>query len=423
MKTGRSLRGVSFALGAIVVVVIASVWRPDGLIARSPAPALDAPGRASGRARATGTDRAPAQETVQKVPSAGDAYMNVQVLKDIPSDQLIPAMRYITVALGAECNFCHDPKSFESDDKQEKGTARNMMKMMFAINKDNFNGRREVTCYTCHRGASKAANIPSLYAAAMAAGAGAAMPPAGGAPAAQPSGAAGGGASSTASMPRVDEILAKYTEGLGGAAAVQKITTLDAKGTIELPFNGGMKAQAEMLRKAPDKAVVVVHLPNGAEFAQGYNGTGGWQQQPDHGVDDLKGDDLVRAKEGAAFIPGLNLKQGFSRAQVAAIDKIGDREAYRVVAFRSGGGQVRFYFDTQSGLLLRVSERIESPLGALPQDTDFSDYREVNGVKAPFTVTEARVQGPTTFKWEQIQANTTIDDARFDKPAQKPAKP
>jgi photosynthetic reaction center cytochrome c subunit len=419
MKMGRSLRGVSLVLALVAIVAMGLLWKPEGLIARSavPAPSAEA---ASGH----GMERqggAQAQESTEKrVPTAGDAYMNVQVLKDIPSDQLMPSMRYITAALGVECSFCHDPKSYESDDKAEKGTARNMMKMMFAINKDNFNGRREVTCYTCHRGASKAANMPTLSAAAMLSRTGAVMPPAN-APPAQPSGVAGGGAS-TASMPSVDEILEKYTDALGGAAAIQKITTLDKKGTLEMPIRN-LKAQAEMLRKAPDKVVVVVRLPNGAEFAQGYNGTSGWQQEPGHGVDDLKGDDLVREKDAAAFLAGLNLKQAFSRVQVAAVDKIGDREAYRVVAFRSGGGQVRFYFDTQSGLLWRKSERIESPLGALPQDTEYSDYRDVNGVKVPFTVTEARVEGPTIFKWEQIQANTAVDGARFDKPAAKAANP
>ena len=423
MKMGRSLQGFLLWLCLVVVVAMGLLWRPDGLIARSSfyAPSVET-------ARGHGTEkegRRQAQEsTEKKVPTAGDAYMNVQVLKDIPSDQLMPSMRYISAALGVECSFCHDPKSFESDDKPTKGAARNMMKMMFAINKDNFNARREVTCYTCHRGAAKAANIPTLSTAGMTTepGGGAAIPATASAPGAQPSGGAGGGASPTASTPSVDEILAKYADALGGPAAIEKIKTLDKKGTLEMPSRH-LKAQAQMVREAPDKVVVTVRLPNGAEFAQGFNGTGGWQQEPGHGADDLKGDDLVREKDAAAFIVGLNLKQDFSRAQVAAVDKIGDREAYRVVAFRPGGGQVRFYFDMQTGLLLRKSERIESPLGALPQDTDYSDYRDVNGVKVPFTVTEARVEGPTIFKWEQIQANTTVDDARFEKPAVKAAKP
>ena len=107
---------------------------------------------------------------------------------------------------------------------------------------------------------------------------------------------------------------------------------------------------------------------------------------------------------------------------MAGVDKIGDRDAYRVIASRAGGGQVRFYFDKESGLLLRVSERIESFLGALPQETNYSDYRDVSGVKMPFSVIVAHADGPTIYKWEQIQANVPVDDARFDKPAEKAAQ-
>jgi len=354
--------------------------------------------------------------------------MNIEVLKDIPSDQLIPSMRYITATLGVECDFCHDTKNFMSDDKPEKNTARKMMKMMFAINKDNFNGQREVTCYTCHRGASKAANMPMLTAAGTMSGSpsGTAAPT--GAPAPQSPNAEGAAAPSAPSVPNttVDAILAKYAAALGGEAAIQKITTLDEKGSGELPGRGGhqgLNAQVEVLRKAPDKALGVLRLPNGTEFQQGYNGTVGWQQPPARSSEDVTGDDLVRVKEWASFIPGLNLKQDFSRAQLAGSEKIGDREAYRVIAFRKGGGQVRFYFDAQSGLLLRVSERIESPLGALPQDTDYADYRDVNGIKRPFSVTVVRVEGPTIYKWEQIRANVSVQDTRFEKPAAKAAQP
>jgi photosynthetic reaction center cytochrome c subunit len=369
-----------------------------------------------------GPQSAAAQEsTAAKVTTAGDAYMNIQVLKDIPSDQLLPAMRYITAALGVRCDFCHVPKNFESDDKPEKATARKMMQMMFAINKDNFNGRREVTCYTCHRGVAHAAQVPALTATGMAPAMGAA-PPANGAAVAQTAAASGTPSAPPVPKVTVDEIVAKYTESIGGAPAIQKITTLEAQGTIELPQGGGAKAAAEEVRKAPDKAVTIVRLPNGAEFAQGYNGTDGWQQEPGHGADDLKGDDLVRAKYGATFIPGLDLKEDFSRVQVAALDKVGDQDAYRVIAFRKGGGQMRFYFDSESGLLLRVSERIESPLGDLPEDIDYSDYRDVDGVKLPFTVTDTLVQGRTTFHWDRIQANVAVEDARFEKPAQKAAQ-
>lgn len=435
MRIGRSFRQVALVLVTFAFCVLGLLWKPAGLIARP-----TAAGEHSQHASHTGPTWAsedlressgPAQEMGAKKVTAGDAYMNVQVLKDIPSDQLLPSMRYITVALGVSCDFCHDPKSFESDDKPQKATARKMMTMMFAINKDNFNGRREVTCFTCHHGVSHAAGMPTLTAMGIT-GAAPAGPPPGNAmqPGQAPGGPGAGGApgapgssaaSAATAVPTADEIIAKYTDALGGAAAIAKITTFDKKGTFEMPARN-MKGQAETLRTSPNKGLSILTLASGANFEEGYNGADGWEMPPGHAADDKTGDDLVRAKEASSFIPGLNLKQDFSRVQVAGTDRVGDRDAYRVIAFRPGGGQVRFYFDMQSGLLLRISDRIDSPLGSLPEDTNFSDYRDVNGVKVPFTVSIVQAQGATTIKWEEIQANVPIDDSRFNKPAAKAAQ-
>ena len=82
-------------------------------------------------------------------------YKNIQVLKGFPSDQLVPAMQFVAASLGVQCDFCHLENAFEKDDKETKQTARKMMRMMFAINKDNFDGQQKVTCYACHRGSHK----------------------------------------------------------------------------------------------------------------------------------------------------------------------------------------------------------------------------------------------------------------------------
>src|SRR5205807_9927950 len=94
--------------------------------------------------------------------TAEQVYKNIQVLKGVPADQLIPAMQFITASLGVQCDFCHLENAFEKDDKETKQTARKMIRMMFAINKDNFDDHREVTCYACHRGAHKPVITPVL---------------------------------------------------------------------------------------------------------------------------------------------------------------------------------------------------------------------------------------------------------------------
>src|SRR5579864_3568931 len=83
---------------------------------------------------------------------AEEQFKNIQVLKGVPADQIFPTMQFIAASLGVECEFCHVQNAFEKDDKKTKQTARKMIEMMFAINKDNFEAHREVTCYSCHRG-------------------------------------------------------------------------------------------------------------------------------------------------------------------------------------------------------------------------------------------------------------------------------
>src|SRR5882762_3364073 len=94
--------------------------------------------------------------------SAAEAYQNIQVLKDMPADQLVPAMQFITYSLGVECSYCHVEGAFEKDDKKPKQAARKMMQMMFAINHDTFEGKREVTCYSCHRGSAHPVATPVI---------------------------------------------------------------------------------------------------------------------------------------------------------------------------------------------------------------------------------------------------------------------
>ena len=94
--------------------------------------------------------------------TAGEYYKNIKVLKEIPASELIPSMQFIGSSLGVECDFCHVEREFDKDDKKPKGIARKMIQMQFAINKNNFDGEREVTCNSCHRGATHPEAVPAV---------------------------------------------------------------------------------------------------------------------------------------------------------------------------------------------------------------------------------------------------------------------
>src|SRR6202451_3307271 len=116
-------------------------------------------------ARAQAPAAPPQSAEPGSAPLAEQQYKNIKVLKGIPAAQVIPAMEFITASLGVECGFCHVRRehggmAFDKDEKKPKEIARKMIEMMTAINKDNFEGKREVTCFSCHHGAAPPGGIP-----------------------------------------------------------------------------------------------------------------------------------------------------------------------------------------------------------------------------------------------------------------------
>jgi len=345
----------------------------------------------------------PVRAATSRTKTTEEAYKNIQVLKGIPADQLIPAMQFITYSLGVECSFCHVEGTLDKDDKKPKQTARKMMQMMFAINQQNFEGKREVTCYSCHRGSSHPLATPAVGEADAQVLTGKAQDE--DEPGALPPG-----------IPQSDQIFAKYADALGGASAIEQSSTRVEKGTINL---NGRQFPVDIFSKAPGKRATVIHLPNGDNITA-YDGTSGWTSSPDHPVRDVPSSEAVSAQAETDLQLPIRAKQLFSELRVGKPEKIGDHEVYVVSGLRAGEPVAKFYFDEQSGLLLRMLRYADSPLGRNPTQIDYADYREQGGLKVPFQWTIARPNSRFTIQIAEVHDNVTVDDARFSRPVVLP---
>ena len=337
--------------------------------------------------------------SVPAAKKAEEQFKNIQTLKGVPADQLIPSMQFIRASLGVECDFCHVQGAFEKDDKKPKQTARKMMEMMFAINRDNFEGHREVTCYSCHRGSRDPVATPII--------------------AAEDAKTAPEGKkveSKDASGPTANDLFDKYLQALGGAAAVEKVTSRVAKGTIDI---GGKQVPSDVYSKDPGKRASFMHLPEG-DSVTAFDGHEGWIGVPGRPVREMHGSDVDDAAIDADLHFATHLKQMFTEAQVRGIEKRGDHEAYLVVGRREGKPPLRLYFDSQSGLLVRLIRYVETPLGHLPTQIDYADYRDVGGLKVPFGWTVARPSGRFTIQVTDVKQNVPVDDAKFARPPAAP---
>ena len=339
---------------------------------------------------------------------AEEQFKNIQALKGIPADQVFPAMQFITASLGVECQFCHLEGAFEKDDKKPKQTARKMIEMMFAINKDNFEGHREVTCYSCHRGSADPIGTPLV----MAEGA---KPGTGEAKQAEETKVEGAEATN-ASGPSADQLFDKYLQAAGGAAATEKITSRVMKGTITF---GDKNVPIDIFSKDLDKRVSFMHTPEGDSVTV-FDGHEGWLGFPRQPVHEMHGPDIDGAAMDADLHFAAHVKGMLSEAQVRGTEKIDDHDTYLVIGRREGKPPLRLYFDKQSGLLLRLVRYGETPLGRLPTQIDYADYREAGGVKIPFRWTLARPAGRFTIQVSEVKQNVPVDDAKFAKPPAPP---
>lgn len=334
---------------------------------------------------------------------AEQVFKNIQALKGTPANQIIPAMQFISNSLGVECQFCHVQGAFDKDDKKPKLTARKMIEMQKAINHENFNDHTAVTCFSCHRAAESPVAVPIISAEE------AKRPEA---------------PQQEAGLPTADQILDKYVQAVGGADAMQKITSREEKGTINF---GGRQLPMEILAKAPNKRISTVHMQNGDNITA-YDGHAGWLGNPGpRPPRQMSASDEEFISFDATFHLPLEIKKMFTQLQVRPAEKIDGKEVYQVIGGNQGKPPTRLFFDKDSGLLVRTIRYTDTPLGRNPTQVDYADYQDKGGVKIPLQWTIARPMGRFTINVADVQQNVPIDDSKFEQPAapaaeQKPAQ-
>jgi photosynthetic reaction center cytochrome c subunit len=353
-----------------------------------------------------------------KQPMAEDVFKNVTVLKGIPVSEFMGTMGFISDSLGESCEFCHAKDAnwidYADDSNPNKEITRKMLRMVFTIDKDNFGGRRVVTCYSCHNAADRpkvAPTIAGVYAAPVTS-----IDP----------DLAPVSATPDPGTPTVDQVLSKYITALGGAQKLAHLTSFTAKGKSVGYGEEAYIRPVEIYAQAPDKLDTIVHTDNGDNDTV-YNGEGGWVLQPATAAPvpllPLIAAELENAKMDTQIAFPANIKQMLSDWQVGSA-MIGNRNVEVLQGSTPEGLPVRLYFDAKSGLLVRLVRYTDSVLGRNASQIDYSDYRPVAGVEMPFHWVQSWLDGKSTFDLSSVRPNVPIDAARFGQPVQveKPAK-
>jgi hypothetical protein len=343
-------------------------------------------------------------------PMAEQVFKNVQVLKGIPVNEFMGTMGVFSAALGMSCEDCHDAGdenwSVYAKDNPRKQMARVMITMMATINKTHFRGRQVVTCYTCHRGSARpraTADLAELY---------------GTPPFSDPNAIF----EQAVNAPKADEILDKYIQAIGGAQRVAALKSYVAKGTSSGYGPENEPRPLEIYSRVGQRTTIV--RTTAGDNTTTYDGRSGWIAAPFRPVDvlALSPQEVDGLKLEADLAHPAGIKQALTNWRVGLATLIDDREVQIVQGTTARGGTATLYFDSETGLLLRHVRYNDSPVGRISRQVDYSDYRDVAGVKVPFKWTDTWLDGRDVVELTDVQPNANIDAARFNRPAAPVAK-
>lgn len=319
---------------------------------------------------------------------------NVKILTGMSRPEVQRVMNSMRAGLGVHCHYCHvvgqDPSV---DGTPQKARAREMMQMVVDVNKRLFAGRDVVTCHTCHNGSPHPKTTPPLpqpLPRDLTAEAFAAME-----------------MKKSPVAPAATDVLQKYIAAVGRIVPASEPRSITA--TRATPTGGPV---AMKILESGDQVRVDLTLPDGSPITQVVNGNGGWIRDK-NGVHDMNAEELVNARMGRrAFAPFT--ETAFPADATVTADTVGDHNVWVV-----NTADAQYSFDAESGLLLRRVAYSHSPIGRVPEQTEFDHYRPVNGAKVPFTTRVALVDPwlGGTREVTGIVMGKPIEAGEFEKPA------
>ena len=343
--------------------------------------------------------------------TAGEVFKNVTTspLKGLTVDDFMGSMGVMAAALGFDCADCHTgagtDKVVWEDDTNRKKMARRMTEMVATINKQNFGGAPLVSCWTCHHGKDVPATtiaLDNLYG--------------------PPNDEKDDIIAKDDSQPPATQILDKYIAALGGQEKLSTLKSFVATGTQGgyVQVKGG--GVFEIFAKAPDKRTVRVTYPDAPDRgnqSRAFNGAMGWVTTPRAllGEYEVTGTELDGLHFDAELAFPGNIKQFLTDLRVGFPDNIDGKEVLVVQGHGPRGLLTTLYFDKQSGLLVREIRYGRTPIGRVPSQVDYSDYRAVDGIKFPFQYKFQWLDGRDNYQLTSVKVNVPIEDSRFGKPA------
>jgi len=225
-----------------------------------------------------------------------------------------------------------------------------------------------------------------------------------------------------------DEIVEKHLAAVGGRAALSKLTSQVATGTVAISAQGAdIGGSIEISKKAPNKSRTLMKLDLSALGAgemivdQRCDGKSAFASNNLQGDREITGSQLQNMLNASFPSPLLTYKEAGGKVELQGQDKAGRRPAFVLLYTPKAGPASKLFIDAETFLVARTVTTLDVPAagGVAEQTTDVSDYRVVDGVKTAFSVTVTGTAQTVSITLSKVEFNMPIDDAIFSRPGVK----
>ena len=224
-----------------------------------------------------------------------------------------------------------------------------------------------------------------------------------------------------------DEVIEKHLAASGGRDALAKLTSRIASGAIALTTPvGELPGTIEMSAERPNKSRTLIRLDlsaaGGGQLVsdQRFDGTTGYVIDTFNGNREITGSQLEAMRNASFPTPLLDYRAGGAAVELAGQEKAGAQDAYVIRLSPKTGPSVRLFIDAATFMLVKTIMTLDVPQlgGTVEQVIEFSDFRDVDGVKVPYTVRSVNPLQSIVATMHDVKHNVDIDDSSFAKPGQ-----
>jgi predicted Zn-dependent peptidase len=207
-----------------------------------------------------------------------------------------------------------------------------------------------------------------------------------------------------------EKVVEGYIKAIGGAEKLKSVTDQKMKMSTEMQ---GMTIEMESVQKAPDKVLITVSMGGNVMQKQVFDGERGMATAMGQSTE-LTGSKLDEMRLQAKMFPELDYSDGEYQTELLEVEDLAGKPAYKLQVTSPSGTSVTEFYDVASGLKVRTLTTQETQMGPMTISANYDDYRDVDGIKIPFTLKQQTGPQAMDMKVVSVEFNSGVSDDVFN---------